>query len=295
MRIECPKCKASGTINEHELPDEGSYLACPRCKESFHVARPRKKKTSAFATNTCPSCGYSTFCEEVFDECPHCGIEVQLFVEKKRGEDARKREQEPLNRNYTPEIVLPVLQPLPGQQNKTSTAVSERPKISFAGFADGFEPVAAVGWGVAVSAAILLVLGGVGLLHYFGTDIQAQLTEQSIEPVTAWHVFWGYGFLPWLETILGAAFMAASLGFLQRLSWGLQGMQRAVMVLMFLVPGYQGTQYIIWIMKSIDPPWWAYLVEFVSTVLVSALFVVPIFFLLRYLNSHNFNKTYLKH
>ncbi len=249
--------------------------------------------TSAFATNTCPSCGYSTFCEEVFDECPHCGVEVKTLIERKREEAVRKREQESQHKNCCADVILPVLPPI-GSKIKVSTAVEEKPKATFADFTNGFEPVAAVGWGTAICAGILLVLGGLELVHYLGTDIQTQLSEQSVEPVTAWYVFWGYGFLPWLETILGVVLMTASLGFLQRLSWGLQAMQRGAMASLVLIPGYQLTQYVVWIVKSIAPPWWAYLVEFVSAVLVSVLLMVPIFFLLRYLSGNSFKKLYLK-
>ena len=289
MRIECPKCHASGTINDHEIPDEGRFLACPRCKENFQIVKPRKKVTSAFATNTCPSCGYSTFCEEVFDDCPHCGMAVREIIERKRKEDAQKRE----HKNHVADVILPVVPPI-GSRLKVPAAVDEKEKASIANFANGFEPVAAIGWGAAVFAAIILVMGGLGLVHYLGTDIQTTLSEQSVEQVSAWHVFWGYGFLPWLETLLGVILMTASLGFLQRATWGLQAMQRAVTVSLILVPGYELTQYVVWIVKSIAPPWWAYLVECMSAVIVSTLFMVPLFFLLRYLSGDSFKRVYLK-
>lgn len=258
------------------------------------MTKPRKQMTSPFATNTCPSCGYSTFCEEVFDECPHCGLLVKTAIERKREDDARKREQELLTKNYRAAEALPPVLPPIESKNLPSAAVEEKPKVTFASFADGFDPVAAVGWGAVVLAAIVLVTGGLGLIHYFGTDIQAQLSAQSVEPVSAWHVFWGYGFLPWLETLFSMTLLAASFGFLQRATWGLKGMQQAVTVSLVLVPGYELTQYVVWIVKSISPPWWAYLVEFISCVLVSTLLAVPLFFLLRYLHDGNFKKLYLK-
>jgi hypothetical protein len=205
----------------------------------------------------------------------------------------RKREQEQLNRNQRAEAVI-IAPPVIGSRITVSAPAEEKSTVNLASFANGFEPVAAIGWGAAVFAAIILVLGGLGLIHYLGSDIQTQLSEQSVEQVSSWHVFWGYGFLPWLETILGVVLMAASLGFLQRATWGLQAMQRAVTVSLILAPGYELTQYVVWIVKSIAPPWWAYLVECMSAVIVSTLFMVPLFFLLRYLSGDSFKRVYLK-
>ncbi|QOX79314.1 hypothetical protein FY034_10345 [Trichlorobacter lovleyi] len=278
-------------MNDLEIPDDGMMLACPRCKESFRVEKPRKKATSAFATNTCPSCGYSTFCEEVFDECPHCGMDVKTVAAKKREEEALKREQELLNRNCRPDTVVAV--PLPAAAKAPAApAVKEKTAISLAGFANGFDPVAAVGWGVAVWAAVFLLVGGWEVIGYLGTDIQAQLSEQSVEPVSAWQVFWGYGFLPWVKLLYGLAVLSAAFGFLQRATWGMQGVQQVVMASLVLAPVYEVGLYVVWIVKSIAPPWWAYLVEGFSALLVSALWMVPLYFLLLYLKADSFKRVY---
>ena len=298
VRIECPKCKASGTINDLEIPDDGMMLACPRCSESFRIQKPRKKATSPFATNTCPSCGYSTFCEEVFDECPHCGgMDVRTATERKREEHTRKPEQEILNRNCQAETVapLPSLSPLSrASKFPASSPEPEKPKLNLASFADGFDPVAAVGWGSAACAALFVAVGGWGLLNYLGTDIQAQLSAQSVEPVSAWQVFWGYGFLPWSELFVGLAVLCAAFGFLQRAAWGMARLQQVVTASLVLVPVYELGGYGVWIAKSISPPWWAYLVELLSALLVSALLVVPLFFLLRYLKGNDLKRAYQK-
>ena len=292
MRIECPKCKASGNVNDLEIPDDGMMLACPRCQESFRVVKPRKKATSAFATNTCPTCGYSTFCEEVFDECPHCGADVKTAAERKREDAARKREHEILNRNYRAEAAA-AMPPLPtGSKFPASAPEPEKPKLNLASFADGFDPVAAVGWGAAACAVLFIAVGGWGVLDYQGTDIQAQLSAQSVEPVSAWQVFWGYGFLPWVELLLGVAILCAAFGFLQRAEWGMPRLQQVVAASLVLVPVYELGQYGVWIAKSISPPWWAYLVELLSALLISALLVVPLYFLLHYLKGNNIKRVY---
>ncbi len=270
-------------------------LACPRCSESFRVVKPRKKATSAFASNTCPTCGYSTFCEEVFDECPHCGADVKSAAERKRAEAARKREHEILNRNYRAEAAA-AMPPLPTGSKFPASAPPEpeKPKLNLASFADGFDPVAAIGWGTAACAVLFIAIGGLGVLDYQGTDIQAQLSAQSVEPVSAWQVFWGYGFLPWVELLFGVVVLCAAFGFLQRAEWGMPRMQQVVTASLVLVPVYELGQYGVWIVKSISPPWWAYLVELLSALLVSALLVVPLYFLLQYLKGNNLKKAYQK-
>lgn len=291
MRIECPHCKANGTINDHTIPDEGMYLTCPRCKQDFHVDKPRRQMTSAYATNTCPSCGYSTCCEEVFDQCPKCGVVVKTLMERKLEQEARKREQELLNRSVAAPLPPPVLG---GSKYLRPAEEEDKPKLrlNLASFANGFDPVAAVGWGAVLVAAVLLVMGLLGVTQYHTTDIQAQLSEQSVEPVSAWQVFWSYGFLPWVKTVLGGAILVACFGFLQRLEWGSKAMERVVLAALVLAPLYELAGYVVWIVKAIAPPWWSYLVELASALLFAALWGIPLLFLLQYLRGDSFRYCY---
>ena len=293
MRIECPHCKASGTINDLEIPEEGRYLNCPRCKESFQVKKPRRQMTSAYATNTCPACGYSTCCEEVFDQCPQCGLVVKALMEQKFAQQAQHREQQA---NLSQAPAMPLVAPLPtgGSMYLRSDPdpVEKKPMLSLASFANGFDPVAAVGWGAVLVAVVLLAIGLKGVLHYHGTDIQAQLSEQSLEPVSAWQVFGGYGFWPWVATLFAGALLVAAFGFLQRQAWGLQAMEGVVLAAVVLAPLYELTGYVVWIVKSIAPPWWAYLVELLSVLLISSLCVVPLLLVLQYLRGDRFSHRY---
>lgn len=292
MRIECPHCKASGNMNDLDIPEEGLYLACPRCKENFQVKKPRRQMTSAYATNTCPSCGYSTFCEEVFDQCPKCGVVVKTLMEQKLSAESRRREQV-----LPGQVPVPPVAPPPvtsSSQYLRSAVPDEKPKFSLqlAGFANGFDPVAAVGWGAMVVAVILLVKGMMGVLHYHGTDIQAQLSEQSLETVSALQVFWGYGFFPWLMTLCGGITFVVAFGVLQRSAWGQRAMEGTVLAALVLVPLYELVVYISWIVRSIAPPWWSYLVEFLSALLFAGLWVVPLLLLLQYLRGQSFRYSY---
>lgn len=290
MRIECPNCKASGTINDLSIPEEGMFLSCPCCKQGFQITKPRRQMTSAYATNTCPSCGFSTFCEEVFDQCPQCGLVVKTLMEQKMAQQARRREQE---LQYGNVAAPPPPPPLPSSKYLRSEVVEkERPTLRLAGFANGFDPVAAIGWGAALVAVILVVTGLMGLIRYHGSDIQAQLSEQSVEPVSAWQVFWSYGFWPWVITLFGVAALWAAFGFLQRAPWGCKAMEGVVQAALVLWPLYELVGYVVWIIKAITPPWWAYVVEFFSVVMLSALCVVPLLLLLQYVRSDRFTSSY---
>ena len=37
MRIECPACHLTGTVNELEIPSGGRDISCPRCKHVTEV------------------------------------------------------------------------------------------------------------------------------------------------------------------------------------------------------------------------------------------------------------------
>lgn len=291
MRVECPHCKASGTINDLEIPEEGRYLNCPRCKESFQVKKPRRQMTSVYAANTCPSCGYSTCCEEVFDQCPRCGVVVKALVEQKFTQQARQREHQKIL-SQAPAVPLAALSPTGGSKYLRSDQVEEKPRLRLAGFANGFDPVAAVGWGAVLVAVILLAIGLKGGLHYHGTDLLAQLSEQSLEPVSVWQVFWGYGFWPWVATLFASAVLVAAFGFLQRQAWGRKAMEGVLLAALVLAPLYELAGYLVWIVKSIAPPWWAYLVELLSVLLISALWVVPLLLLVQYLRGDRFSHSY---
>jgi predicted Zn finger-like uncharacterized protein len=294
MRIECPDCKASGNINEHDIPDEGMYLACPKCAHSFRVDKPRASRMhSVYATNTCPACKYSTFCEEVFDKCPKCGHDVSVEAERKKLQQSQMRQAAAVNAPPSSPIPPPVMPPV-GSKYMRSEPVSEKQgfNLNLAGFSNGFEPVAAVGWGIAVIAVILLISGIMGLMDYHGTDIQAALSEKSVEPVSALQVFLGYGLMPWIKTIYGFLTALICFGFLQREEWGLKAMHLVVSATMVLATGYYCVNYTIWIIRSVSPPWWGYVVELLNNLLFMALILVPLAFLLRYINGRDFKRAY---
>ena len=65
MKISCPKCGASGNLPDHEIPEEGRFLSCPKCKNGFDVKKP-KATSNEYLVDVCPACAYSTFGDERF-------------------------------------------------------------------------------------------------------------------------------------------------------------------------------------------------------------------------------------
>jgi predicted Zn finger-like uncharacterized protein len=39
MKTQCPKCKASGKIDDSKIPEKGVYVRCPKCNERFYLQR----------------------------------------------------------------------------------------------------------------------------------------------------------------------------------------------------------------------------------------------------------------
>lgn len=79
MNVECPACKARGTIEGEKVPPEGRSIVCPRCKARF-VVRPERTVTEIIQQRErmhCPKCG----CEQPLAEsCAVCGIDIRKHV-----------------------------------------------------------------------------------------------------------------------------------------------------------------------------------------------------------------------
>lgn len=90
MKIECPTCAASGTIDESKLPEEGRQLTCPRCKSLFNVCPPRSgvEIIQRRERMVCPKCG----CEQsVAEMCSVCGIVVKNFTRTQVRQQEKER------------------------------------------------------------------------------------------------------------------------------------------------------------------------------------------------------------
>lgn len=269
MKISCPKCNAVGSIPDHEVPESGRFISCPRCNEGFTITRPRSNK-DVYLVDTCPSCGFNTFGDETFGTCPKCGVEIKIFVERQREEQRIKHNQELLGKKLNnTEMTAP-------PPEVTSTPVSD--------FIDNLHPVNLIGWGVAVVALIVLGIGLFGIIGYDGAKIQATLMEEVDEPVSGGYVFLHYGLMHWVKLMYGVSAQAVSMLFIKRLKTGLRAMSGLLWVTIVIVPLSYIIGFISWVLAPIPHTISGYLIEIFNILFMSALVVAPLYLLERYLH-----------
>jgi predicted Zn finger-like uncharacterized protein len=267
MKIICPKCNASGNIPDHEIPVEGRFLSCPRCKHGFDVKKP-KATSNEYLVDACPSCAYSTFGEERFGTCPKCGVVIKAFIDRQREEKARVREQELLTQKYTRDDTPPPLA-------EVATPVAD--------FVDNLHPVNLIGWGCALVAVVIFCKGFFGLFDYYGTDIRAQLTAQREEQVSAWYVFVHYGMVPWIEVLFGGILLSVSTLFLKHQAKARHALSWLLWAVVAYVPVSMSVRFVRWWIEPIPHTWSGYAIEFFNILFVSALVGIPLILLIRFL------------
>ncbi|QEM68343.1 hypothetical protein FO488_09325 [Geobacter sp. FeAm09] len=268
MKIVCPHCNASGTIPDHEIPEQGRFLTCPRCNHAFSIKKPRAE-SNAYLVDTCPSCSYSTFGDELFSTCPKCGVVVKAFVERQREEAQRLRDQELLGKKFSRDAA-----PTPPEPETTVVA----------DLVETLHPVNLIGWGTGLAAIIILGMGLWGVAGYHGGDIQAQLSAQRDEPVSAWYVFAHYGALPWIKTLYGLALLGAAFLFMKRSAQALRMLPHLLWGAIIFVPLYFVAGFVVWVMEPIPHSIGGYFGEVVNIALMTALWCIPLFLLVRFLS-----------
>lgn len=268
MKITCPKCSASGNIPDHEVPESGRFISCPRCHEGFTVSRPRAGN-DVYLVDTCPACSFSTFGEETFSTCPKCGISVKTFVERQREEQLLRRNQELLGKKL----------------NNTESAPPppEPSSAPVADFIENLHPVNIISWGTALVAIIVLGLGLWGLIEYDSTKIKAMLLEERDEQVSGFYVFLHYGLLHWIKLLYGLSALAVSVLFMKRLKIGLKAMSGLLWATIALVPLIYIVSFIVWVLAPIPHTISGYLIEILNVLFMSALVGAPLYLLEQYL------------
>jgi predicted Zn finger-like uncharacterized protein len=212
MKIECPSCHLTGKVNEVELPPDGSFFNCPRCKSSFHVTKPAPPAGNTQLMNICPACQYSTFTDEQFAVCPKCGLSAVDHQEKLRNrqeQEQMQRDLEALHRSYrnpdlvrlTQEVVLP-----------------EQVRVA--------ESVRITGWLCIAAGGALLCYGLAALVNYYSKDWQAILSEPLLEPLSRTRVFFSIGFFPWLVTLFSICLITVASQFLKLQGWAHKGLMK---------------------------------------------------------------------
>lgn len=281
MKIVCPKCNATGNIPDHEIPETGRFLSCPRCKNGFDIKKP-KATNSEYQVDVCPSCAYSTFGDERFGTCPKCGVVVKAFIDRQREEMAKAREQEILNRKFSRDISPTPLQSAPLSYSNQAPA-PESKSLDISEMIENLHPVNLVGWGCVAAAVIIILMGLMGLLDYYGEDIQARLTEQREEPISAWYVFLHYGMVPWIHVVYGGALLAVSTYFLKHLALARQALTWLLWTVIAYVPVYLVVRFVRWWIEPIPHTWGGYSIEIFNILFVSALVGVPLYVLICFL------------
>lgn len=267
MKIACPNCNAAGSIPEHDIPEEGRFLNCPRCKHGFTVTKPRNPADS-FHVDTCPACNFSTFGEDRFATCPKCGVVVKTYTERQREEQQRMREHELLNKKHArDEREVDALE--------TVSPVAE--------FVDKLHPVNLVGWGCGLAAVVILGLGVWGLLDYSASAIKAQILAERDEQVSTLYVFAHHGFLPLIKLLYGVATLITAYYFLQHKTMSLKLLTILLRVLLLFIPLNLVVSFLQWVLQPIPHSIGAYFVELINIVFMSALFCGPLFLLERFL------------
>jgi predicted Zn finger-like uncharacterized protein len=284
MKISCPKCGASGNLPDHEIPEEGRFLSCPKCKHGFDVKKP-KATTNEYLVDVCPACAYSTFGDERFGTCPKCGVFIKTFVDRQREEMARARDQEILNRKFSRDTAPVPSMPMPsGLSSSPAPAPKAEPSVAIGEFIENLHPVNLVGWGCSLVAVVIFLMGFLGMFDYYGNDIQAKLTEQREEQVSAWYVFLHYGMMPWIKVLYGGTLLAVSTFFLKRQKQSLQALAWLLWAAIGFVPLSMTVNYVRWWIEPISHTWGGYLIGFFNILFMTALVGVPLYLLINFLD-----------
>lgn len=268
MKINCPKCNAVGNIPEHEIPEAGRFVSCPRCQQGFTVRKPRAGNDS-YLVDTCPACNFSTFGDETFGTCPKCGVLIKSFVERQREEVLQQRNQELLTKKF-------------GRDEEPPAPEAESAPV--ADFIENLHPVNLVGWGVAVAAVVIVAVGLWGVAGYDGQAIQARLSEQRDEQVSGWYVFLNYGAMHWLKLLYGLLALSVAVMYYRRLHVSLKALSWLIWAAMAYVPVSMIAGFIFWVLEPIPHTISGYLIEIFNIIFISALVGIPLYMLERYLH-----------
>lgn len=269
MKITCPKCNASGTMPEHEIPSEGRFLSCPRCKHGFTVTKPRA--TDICVVDTCPACSYSTFGDETFSMCPKCGVLIKAFIARQREEQIQQKNKQLLNKKLT--------------RDDTVSPLTEPSSAPIADFVDNLHPVNLIGWGVGVVGAMMILWGVFSLLEYHPAEIQARLAEQRDESVSATYVFFHYGLEAWVRIVYGTVSTTVAVIFIKHLKVALKLMNYVLWGGITYVVLSHIVTFIFWAIAPIPHTIGGYAIELLNTLFTSTLIGVPLFMLIQFIKN----------
>ncbi len=306
MKIECPGCKLSGTIDDSTVPATGLTMSCPRCKTNFTAEKPVLQAGAAVAMlDTCPVCQYSTFTEEKFAVCPKCGLVAADYhkqqltarqVQNKRPPSPLRQMQEqnsdPLPR-LTPEQLKKEeesrrkhgLDKIPGVVEVTETVIVSQS-------AETPLPILIVGWGTIIASILLLVYGGSGIMEYLAKVKEAKAALEALEEAQSrTTLLFQFLLFPVLSIIFSFVMLVFGARFLALKRWSINAVQKGAWAGVGLLALMKISDMLFWFKRaSADASIGYYAMGVCGDLVVMILLIAPFLALADYLKSPLFEK-----
>jgi hypothetical protein len=296
MKIECPSCKLTGQISDINIPPEGRYMDCPRCKANFFI----QKKASANWADTlseCPRCGFSTFSEERFDICPQCGLDPKIHNEQSRTQPAPRKAAPP---EVKPAVVdrEAMRKELERLEQKEAEKRQRRAESIAAPVVPGHldepvptgtvapPPVRYLGWGFIAASFGMLVYGLIGWFGYLGLKPPQSVTDRYEDLSGPSGVFVSFGLRPLLGIILGFCTLLAVHQFLKMRPEGRRLLEASAWGGVVFVIGSEALDMYGWVRRSSSSAsLMYYLVGLADSMLMAALWSAPLLAAIWYLRT----------
>jgi len=286
MKIECPNCKLSGQVSDINIPPEGRYMDCPRCKTNFFI----QKKAAANwgeTLNECPRCSFSTFSAERFDICPQCGLDAKVYSEQRKNQpsprkvdlpaaapaavdrETMRQELERLERKEAEKrqqragsAAAPVL---PGHLDEPVPTASVAPP-----------PVRYLGWGF-VAASIAVLAHGIRGWYGYWILTPKQVVARYDDVPGPFKFFISYGLQPFVQMLLGLFVLVAAYQFLKMRPGARRLLEASTWCGVVFVVGSEAANMFGWIGRSSsDASISYYLVGLADSMLMAALWSAPL-------------------
>ena len=285
MKIECPNCKLTGQTSDLNIPAEGRYMDCPRCKTNFFV---QKEKTANWAETMtdCPGCGYSSFSAERFDICPQCGLVAKDHLAKQahRPTPARKADvpaEEPAQidtehmRQELERLEREEMNKRRQRAESTSAPLLREEPLPEAKAVSA--QVRYFGLGVVIIALFILAYGCWGLYGYVIMTPAEAVTSPYEDPPTSFRLYLTHGLSPILMVMLSLYSLVAASQFLKMRSWARKGVEAAAWLGVLFIVGRELASLVVSVRRaSSDAAFTYYLVEIAGFVLMTSLWAAPL-------------------
>ena len=222
MKIECPNCKLTGQTSDLNIPPEGRYMDCPRCKANFFV---QKTAVANWADTMadCPQCGYSSYSAERFDICPQCGLVAKTYNEQhKKQPPPRKavvRADEPVV--IDPARMRQELERLEREEQKRRLQRAENLAVPLPVEEPEPEvlvvpaPVKYLGWGFTLAGLLVLGYGMKGGYDYWKITPEQAVTTPYEDIPGPFMLYLTHGLSPTVQVLLGIYAVVAAFQFMK--------------------------------------------------------------------------------